>query len=349
MAVITATIGTTGRDYSTPQLWEDAVPANLSSDGNARVGAVYNDGGAALGSISISAHTTDATNYMRLTAASGQSFMDNGSVRTTALAFSSATYAALRSTGGYVFCVDLTGAVDYFTCDRLMIETTASSSAPFSSTPGCNHNLWKDLICSSGNTSANVGEIWGTSTRLTNIVYYQNSGSGTPIEFRDTPILHGCTFIRTTNNGTTGNGPRARGYAFPTMISCAVFGYTAPVAAAGSGGWDAASKNNASQAASGLPGSSNQHSVTFSATTPFTQASNSSTDLRAVASTSLASNGFLDATNAPSDITGTSRAASPTIGAWELAVASGHPTTKRHGGVPFMRLGGATFGQGWVH
>lgn len=28
---------------------------------------------------------------------------------------------------------------------------------------------------------------------------------------------------------------------------------------------------------------------------------------------------------------------------------AGHPTTKRHGGVPFMRLGGASFGQGWVH
>lgn len=31
------------------------------------------------------------------------------------------------------------------------------------------------------------------------------------------------------------------------------------------------------------------------------------------------------------------------------AGASGQPTTKRHGGVPFMRLGGASFGQGWVH
>lgn len=323
MAVITATIGTTGRDYSTVQLWEDALPANLVTDGNARVGAVYNDGGAALGSVSISAHTTNSTNYVHLTAASGQSFMDNASVRTTALAFSSATYAALRSTSGYVFCVDLTGAVDYFTCDRLMIETTAGSSAPFSSTSGCNHNLWKDLICSSGNTSANVGEIWGTSTRLTNIVYYQNAGSGTPIEFRDTPILHGCTFVRTTNNGTTGDGPRARGYAFPTLISCAVFGYTNPVAAAGSGGWDAASSNNASQAASGLPGSSNQHSVTFSATTPFTQASNSSSDFRAIASTSLAANGLLDGTNAPNDISGTARAASPTIGAWEIVSGGG--------------------------
>lgn len=29
--------------------------------------------------------------------------------------------------------------------------------------------------------------------------------------------------------------------------------------------------------------------------------------------------------------------------------ASGHPTTKRWGGVPGMRIGGASFGQGWVH
>lgn len=31
------------------------------------------------------------------------------------------------------------------------------------------------------------------------------------------------------------------------------------------------------------------------------------------------------------------------------AAAGGQPTTKRWGGVPFMRLGGTTFGQGWVH
>lgn len=324
MAVITASIGTAGgRTYSTVQLWEDALPADLVSDGNARVGECYNDGGAALGRVSISAHTTNSTNYLKLTAAAGQSFMDNANVRTTALAFASSTYAALRTTTGYTFCVDLTGAVDYFTCDRLMLESTVGSSAPFTAVSGCDHNLWKNLICSSANTSTNVGEIYGNSTLLVNIAFYQNSGSGAPITFRNDPTLIGCTFVRTTNNGTTGTGPTARNYSTPKMISCAVFGYSTVVGTVGAGAWSASSKNNATQAASGLPGSSNQHSVTFNATTPFTQASATSTDLRAVASTSLASNGFLDATNAPNDISGTARASSPTIGAWELTAAGG--------------------------
>lgn len=323
MALITAIIAASGGDFSTPQLWEDSLVADLDADGNARKGAVRNTAGAPLGNVTFSNHTTSATNYIHLTADTGHSFMDNASVRSAPLRYDDTVYAALRATSGYTFVVDVSGgAVDYLIVDRLMIESTAGTSAPFTSTSGCDHNLWKDLICSSGNTSANVGEVWGTNTVLANVVYHQNSSSGTPIEFRNTPLLIGCTFVRLTNNGVAGDGPRARGYAFPILQSCAIFGYTNPVAAAGTGGWDAASKNNATQAASGLPGSSNQHSVTFNATTPFTQASATGTDLRAIASTSLAGNGFKDATNAPNDISGIARAASPTIGAWELITLS---------------------------
>lgn len=319
MAVLTATIGTTGRDYSTPQLWEDALPADLVSDGNARVGAVYNDGGAPLGAVSISAHTTDATNYARLTAAAGQSFVDDANVRTTALSFAAyqATYAGLRATSGYTFAVDLTAAVDYFYLDRLLIETTASTSAPFASTTGCNHMVLRDMIWHTANTSANLGVIWGNNTLVVNLAYYHNSGSGFITALRNNPTFIGCTFARTTTNGVAGTCFEARSYSDSTLISCAVFGYSAVYSGAGT--FNAASKNNACDLASGLPGSGNQHSVSYSATTPFTQASNTGTDFRAIAGTALAANGFLDGTNASTDISGTARAASPTIGAWELA------------------------------
>jgi hypothetical protein len=41
----------------------------------------------------------------------------------------------------------------------------------------------------------------------------------------------------------------------------------------------------------------------------------------AVAATVLADAGYRDSTNAPNDISGTARDATPTIGAWELAAA----------------------------
>jgi hypothetical protein len=135
----------------------------------------------------------------------------------------------------------------------------------------------------------------------------------------------GCTFVRATDNSPGGVAIHCQYGTTNVIQSCAFLGFTTPVN-------DTAKfhatncKYNATDQASGLPGTNTVYSVTYSQTTPFVDADKDSLDLRAVASTALAGAGFLDGTNAPLDISKTTRAASPTIGAWELAAGGGGAT-----------------------
>ena len=65
---VVKSIGTTGRDYSTLQAWEDACPANLVSDDKIWKGECYNDSEFTSG-LHVSGITTDSTRYVWLTAA----------------------------------------------------------------------------------------------------------------------------------------------------------------------------------------------------------------------------------------------------------------------------------------
>ena len=105
------------------------------------------------------------------------------------------------------------------------------------------------------------------------------------------------------------------------LQSCASFG---PSTAASATQWDTGNCfNNATNLASGLPGSSNQHSVSWTDATPFVEANNgASLDLRAVSATAMAGAGYRDSTNAPNDISGFARPSPPHIGHWEAASAA---------------------------
>jgi hypothetical protein len=329
MAVITQSIGSGGgRDFSTLQAWEDALPANVVTDGNSYVGEAYNDSEFTAG-VDISAHTTDATHTITLTVAAGQSFQDHANVRTNVINYNVTLGAGIRRTGNYQSCVLISGVVNYLTVSRFLMQTTNTGSAqPIASTAGVgtNNNLFKDMVLRSAGNSAGMFDIMGTSTKIVNVISIKTHATAEFFRVGDTVTLIGCTGARTTNNSPGGTGYRALNYSTPVMISCACFGATTPAGTTGgSSSWSGSSKNNATDAASGLPGSSNQHSVTYSGTTPFVQASNTSTDFRAIVGTSLAGNGFLDSTNAPNDISGLARPASPTIGHWQLAVSSVFP------------------------
>jgi hypothetical protein len=322
---VTSTIGT-GGDYSTSQAWEDALPADLVTDANSYVGEMFDQEFTA--SCSFSAHTTNATFTVTLTAAAGASYIDDASVRTNALKYNASNGVGISRTGGYQQCIEFTGIVDYITITRLQLKTSHAKSVPISPTSGCNHNTYKNLILQTNNDGTTAGgtimEIYGTVSKIFNIVVVQSHATGACIVFGNSLSATGCTFMRITDNTPAGNGVVARNYSTPTIISCALFGFTTPAATAGNGTWTSC-KNCATDAASGLPGTSNQHSVTYSSTTPFTGGSTATLDLRAIASTSLIDNGFEDATNAPEDISGTDRTTTPTIGAWEVVAGATFP------------------------
>lgn len=324
MAVITQTIGTSSRDYSTLQSWEDALPANFVTDGNSYVGACYNDS-EFTGAVSISAHTTDATHTLTLTAAAGQSFQDHADVRTHALRYNQANGVGLIKTTDYTTGIRVDGVVDYLTVSRLQIKMTNATAAPcmaIGPLGDCLHVSAKDLICE----SAMGGLCVASSAAVTavNVLFICTGSGGNGFDCWGAAHIN-CAAIRLTDNGAAGIGFRAREYASNIkLVNCASFGFSSATGTYGSppGTFSAASSNNATEQSSGFPGSNNQYNVTYSSSTPFTDAAGADYDMRAVAATALAGNGAKDATNAPNDISGTVRATACTIGVWELSAAA---------------------------
>ncbi len=71
MATNVSSIGTASRDYSTLQAWESAVQGDLVTAGNIEKGEAYDDSDFTA-TITIDGSTTDASNYLWLTAAAGE-------------------------------------------------------------------------------------------------------------------------------------------------------------------------------------------------------------------------------------------------------------------------------------
>lgn len=313
MAIITNSIGTTGRDYSTLQAWEDAIPADVVASGNSYVGECYNDSEFSAGVV-ISAHNTDATHTITLTAATGQSFQDHPNVRSNALVYDQSKGVGILVTASYSSGVDALGLTHYLTVTRLQIKTTHAKSFPLVSDSLNDNLVVKDCILQGNSETANVVDLFG---ELINCLVIQDHATGDGIWMRQNHNVLGCTIVRTTNNSPAGTGVIARNYADITLRSTAIFGFTNPTGVAGTGAFDALCSNNASDGAS-LPGASNQINVPFSNVTPFSDADNTGTDLKAIVGTALVNNGIRDSGLAPDDITGEARDTTPTIGVWEL-------------------------------
>lgn len=315
-----------GRDYSTLQAWNDAAPANLVTADEVWQGQCYNDSEfvSTLVQLTVGGSTTDATHYKELTAASGQSFQDQVGVRTNALTYNTANGVGIRSTNGYGNgSIDI--EEDYFRCSRVQCKGDAGDTRTIGGSTFKTGWIFKDLIIHGaqfGQTAPGGGKGLGASATVINVAFLNPQASAATVNSTNTgSSFIACAFVRLTSNSPAGHAVD-QAYAGTntfTMASCAVFGFSD---VSQSGSVASGSKNNATDLASFPAGTANQTSVTFNATTPFVQAGSSGTDLRAIASTALATNGFLDATNAPNDISGFTRPANPTIGVWQLASAA---------------------------
>lgn len=318
---VVKTIGSGGgRDFSTLQAWEDACPANLVTADQVWQGQCYNDSEFVASSatlLTIAGETTDSTRYLELTSASGQSFQDAAGVRTNLLAYNQSNGVAFRVTGGYAFTV-ISVNTDYTRINRLQIYAESNNRGITLSASNC---LFKDLIIQVDSGSGRYAVFASGSFNLhVNVVAFMAGTADYAFHSNGNANKYlACAAVRTTDQSTSGTGFLVDSYlGNAVLISCCSFGFTDPATASLS----ASCSNNATDQASGFSGSSNQYLVTFNATTPFKQAAVSGYDLRAVAATALAGNGVLDSTNAPNDITGKPRPASPTIGVWQLDAAT---------------------------
>lgn len=319
---VTSTIGTAARDYSTLQAWEDASPADLVSDDKIWRGEAYNDSEFTAGSgtlLTVSGITVDSTRYVELTAASGQSFQDHADVRTNAVTYNQALGVGIRATAAYVQTL---AGNNFFRTSRCQWSSLANSVGFVS---GSNARVKDTLVFSTG---ASCDALAG-ATFINVVRIFNKATSGNGFESQSATFI-GCTVLRPSDQAAGGRGWSAP-YATVTIQSCACFGFTTIVGGNGSG--TSNTKFNATDQAS-FPGTDNQVSVTYSQTTPFTDADKDSLNLIAIAATSLAANGFLDSTNAPNDISGYIRPASPTIGHWQITAAA-FVAFRRPGGRPY--------------
>jgi hypothetical protein len=282
------------------------------TDGNSYVCSLYNDAEFAAVPV-FSAHTTDSTHTITITAATGQSFQDNVGVRTNPLVYDQTKGAGIRTavTGN----VGIKTVDAYITISRLQIKTTGTGSSEALIT--YSNNTLKDLILevTTAGSESVIQANNATGAKFINIAAIQH-GSGKGFNLTSgTPLVLGCSIVKPADVSASAEGITMSSGSSAILQSTAIFGFST----ATSGSWDAtASKYNATNLSSGLPGTNQKYNVTWSTATPFTSAATVSMNLIAITSTDLAPNGFLDATNGPKDIGGYTRQAAPTIGAWEL-------------------------------
>ncbi len=122
---ITETIGS-GGDFTTPALWEAALPANLVTADEIRVGEQLNEEFSGSGNqLTIAGQTTDATRYVVYTAAAGASFADNANKLTNELRYNASNGAGIRGTSYYSTAVVVT--TDYTRITRLQIHASGGA------------------------------------------------------------------------------------------------------------------------------------------------------------------------------------------------------------------------------
>ena len=317
----TETIGTSSRQRSTVQLWEDNIPGTLTE---AATGECYNDTEFSSSSqhLTISGHT--GAYDITLKCATGQSWTDNANVRTNAKKYNQSNGVGFNcSSSAYLTVIYISQARFFLRGIQLKVE--GYQSRPINAGDASDTYIKDVIVDLDDSYSSQTGiTISGSSAKVINASVYLRNTSGTAFGILNSSQAIACDAIRDPVRSAAGTGFSAL-YGTNVLQSSTAFGFTDPASASP---WHATnSKYNACNNASGLPGTNNQHSVTFSSTTPWTNTTAATLDMRPIAATSLIDNGYLDSTNAANDCTATARDSSPTIGSWEYSAGGGGGST----------------------
>lgn len=317
---VTKTIGT-GGDYSTPQAWEDACPANLVTADQIWKGACLNQEFVATAAftpiVTIGGQTTDATRYVELTAASGASFADHADKLSNPLRYDATKGAAFRITGNYVGVVSISTA--YTRINRLQINN-ASFNGALNVEDGVS-NVWVDscILQASNNGGHGITRLSGAGV-LSNCLLIANAGSSGDIygawwvfPGAGSKMLN-CTVVRPSDVGASGSGFTTN-YGSVLVQNTAFFGFASLL-----GSFQAGSNYNASDLALGT-GANNQASKTY--TNQFENTLRATQDFRVKTGADLIDTGTnLSGSGITTDIVGITRTVPHDIGAWESSSPS---------------------------
>ncbi len=321
MGIVTKSIGIGGtHDYTSLQAWEDALPADLVSDGNSQVGECYFNGsgdGTFTGStqlLLISGETTDATHTITLTTGSGQSFRDNAGKLTNALAYHPTFGVAIQSSVvGPLIQTNVSNVIFKY----LQIEATAAYGSCLNTESGTNVTV-DSCILQNGRSAGGVVASMRSSQTVKNSLFLMERDSGLAVVQGGAsvgdgfPDCYNCTFA-VSSDALAATSAIKGTYTNGSLENCAFFGCTAVSAGSTTFTFTTCMTDVASPP-SGVTGGKT-YTAQFQATTALVG------DYRAKAGNNLQA-GTLDVTNAPLDIIGQTRASPCTIGCWEFITAT---------------------------
>ena len=309
-AIVKSIGSAVGRNYATPQLFADAIPADLTVTDETWTGEIYND--SELNTYTkVSGNITDATRWIKITAAAGESFVDNPSASTNPLAYDPTKGVAITNTAGYknTFEVSSSNVV----IDRLQIKQAGSNgkTAYISTSAG---GISKNLIIY---TSKNSPAAYIRNGKLVNSLLVSEATSYQGITASSNSEFYNITLVSPSDITNTKIGI-LKSYSTPIAKNCAVFGF----ATAFNTGFSASSDYNACDDIS-APGANSLLSKVFAS--QFEVVTTVGMDFRAKSGSDLDGAGTPDATNTLGlDIVGQTRSATlPTIGCWEVISSGG--------------------------
>lgn len=321
MGTVTKTIGTSSRDYSTIQAWEDALPANLVTDGNAQVGTCYNDSEFTAGTLLVIAgETVNATNFITLKCAAGQSFNDNANVQTNALRYNQTNGVACRSTTLYATTIDI--QVDFTVLQDLQIGCNATNGSGLNQGSTSRTSVVVDrclIDCKSpGANGAPVVLFSGGKIRNSLVINRASTGTGNGVRtgYATTCGLTNLTVVRPSDLTIAGAAFSALSGGTVTLKNCAAFGFTNEV--------NVAARFTATTCATDVASPMTGFTGSLTYTSQFVTTTDASRDFRAKTGGGLIDTGTTDATNGTPDIAKTARpsGASYDIGCWEYVQAA---------------------------
>jgi hypothetical protein len=292
-----------------------STPNNLVASDVIWRGECYNDSEfiTAGSALTISGQTTDATRYIVLTCATGQSFKDNANVRSNALTYNAANGVAIRDTAAYAAVITCTVANTQFI--GLQVSGTGTSVICLTLGSGTNCLAQQCIFVGKGNAGDGVVSAAGGGThKAINCLIVVQSNAYFGVSFGMS--CYGCTIVNTGTAGTS--AVIISSTAVTVFKNCAFFRFSTFLS---SGTAPTSETFDATDLAA--PTSTNAANDTNSLV--FANQFASTVDLRAL-STSGLNVGTPDSTNTPTDITGTTRSAStPYCGCWEYVSVVGNP------------------------
>lgn len=293
--------------------------------------------------LTVAGGTTSTTCYKELTTVSGASFRDNANKLTNALKYNASNGAAIRGTSNTA--VTLSHAEDNFRLTGMQITATGSDSramTPSGSTiTGIyDSNIFEGTYTTNGTTR---GVISTGAMTFKNCLIIQKASAADHIigSATSSPFFYNCTIVAPDDLATAPVSVFLSGASGTvTVQNCGLFAGADKPTTAGSATYTFTTcYGDDSTPATGIT------TATFSS--EFQNVNTATADFRLKAGAAELDTGTTDATNAPTDIVGTTRpqGAAYDVGCWELVVAA---VQAPGGGFQGMPEGFNSSGEGFV-